>query len=415
MAIRNSRSVGVGGWRVVGVSLLLALFCANAMLLAKATPTPKKRQAGAKTAAAKSSASDANDPELVYVPANLALPRPRPPAPPQQQTREIDDATDRAIAAHPLIKNLLGKNAIPEVTRLDQLLDLNDKKGLLNTKTLQQFERLLKVKADDDLLRALETVLTDKGSQRVLRDLQQAGQHYRQLVRIAESNKDTAKVGRYSFLLGLAQEQYANGLVNTEKKKAAKKQSVQAYKTALKSLKKAPDEAATGITADDALLKIYSLSQDFGGIVPLIAPPGQQVRMTDDVGFRMHPIKKRRILHKGIDLADPRCLGWTVEALGAGRVVHSGWENGYGYSVIIAHESEGRKVFTRYAHLKKADRVPQGTVVAKGMPIGHCNNTGGSTGSHLHFELRANDAYGPVLDPKTFVATATLAMPKNTK
>jgi murein DD-endopeptidase MepM/ murein hydrolase activator NlpD len=120
--------------------------------------------------------------------------------------------------------------------------------------------------------------------------------------------------------------------------------------------------------------------------------------------MRLHPKKKRKIMHKGIDLANVGCDGWPVVALGPGRVVKSGWENGYGYVVNIVHELEGEKIYTRSAHLRKKGRVAAGTVVNKGMQVGLCNNTGGSTGTHLHFEVLRGGEFGQPLDPKKFLS-----------
>jgi len=60
-------------------------------------------------------------------------------------------------------------------------------------------------------------------------------------------------------------------------------------------------------------------------------------------------------------------------------------------------------LFTRYAHLQKKSRLPVGRLVKSGDLLGYCNNTGVSTGAHLHFEVREASASGETLDPKGFL------------
>lgn len=90
--------------------------------------------------------------------------------------------------------------------------------------------------------------------------------------------------------------------------------------------------------------------------------------------------------YNGVDLAAP--IGTTVRAAAAGEVILVGragqWNGGYGNYIVIKH-SNGTQ--TLYAHLN-AYKVSTGESVAQGDPIGTVGNTGRSTGSHLHFEVR---------------------------
>ena len=89
-------------------------------------------------------------------------------------------------------------------------------------------------------------------------------------------------------------------------------------------------------------------------------------------------------IHEGIDYAVN--TGTSIRAAGAGRVVYSGWSNGYGYTVIIEHRKGLR---TLYAHNSKL-LVHSGEWVERNEIISKSGNTGNSTGPHLHFEVRIN-------------------------
>lgn len=88
--------------------------------------------------------------------------------------------------------------------------------------------------------------------------------------------------------------------------------------------------------------------------------------------------------HQGIDLAAN--TGTPIYAASTGKVTHSGWESGYGNSVVIDH-GQGR--LTRYGHCSKV-LIKAGARVQKGQLIAQVGSTGHSTGPHLHFEVIVN-------------------------
>jgi murein DD-endopeptidase MepM/ murein hydrolase activator NlpD len=107
------------------------------------------------------------------------------------------------------------------------------------------------------------------------------------------------------------------------------------------------------------------------------------------------PLGPFKHFHTGIDIAAP--FGTTVTAAAAGVIVavgHSGV--GYGNYVVIGH---GGGIMTLYGHLLETD-VAVGSVVARGQRIGLEGSTGWSTGPHVHFELRIDDA---VSDPMPYL------------
>jgi murein DD-endopeptidase MepM/ murein hydrolase activator NlpD len=87
--------------------------------------------------------------------------------------------------------------------------------------------------------------------------------------------------------------------------------------------------------------------------------------------------------HLGIDIAAG--TGAQIYAVDSGVVVFAGWARfGYGYTIMIDH---GNGYQSLYAHLSKV-AVGCGRSVNQGSVIGYAGDTGNSTGSHLHFEIR---------------------------
>jgi murein DD-endopeptidase MepM/ murein hydrolase activator NlpD len=99
--------------------------------------------------------------------------------------------------------------------------------------------------------------------------------------------------------------------------------------------------------------------------------------------------------HEGVDFGLPN--GTPVIAVEAGIVLRvgplPGWLN-YGVFVEIWHDQEpGQKFATLYAHLASA-AVATGDRVIKAQLLGLSNNTGNSSGPHLHFGLCYTDPQG---------------------
>ncbi len=102
-------------------------------------------------------------------------------------------------------------------------------------------------------------------------------------------------------------------------------------------------------------------------------------------------------MHEGTDFAGAH--GSPIHATADGTVVHAGWQSGYGNLVRIRHDFG---IETRYAHMSKV-RVKVGQKVSRGDRIGDMGNTGRSTGTHLHYEVRVN---GASVNPMTFIKAA---------
>lgn len=101
--------------------------------------------------------------------------------------------------------------------------------------------------------------------------------------------------------------------------------------------------------------------------------------------------------HEGHDFAGG--TGTPIIATGDGVVVHAGRSGGYGNLIKIKHDFGFE---TRYAHLSKI-RVKVGQRVSRGELIGDMGNTGRSTGTHLHYEIRIG---GAAINPMKYIKAA---------
>lgn len=109
---------------------------------------------------------------------------------------------------------------------------------------------------------------------------------------------------------------------------------------------------------------------------------------------------KPSAVHTGIDI--PEDLGTPVLAAGAGEVIWAGWglytgdpkntEDPYGLAVVIQHDFgyQDQLLYTVYAHLERVDVSP-GEWLKSGALLGIVGQTGFTTGSHLHFEVRIGE------------------------
>jgi len=120
------------------------------------------------------------------------------------------------------------------------------------------------------------------------------------------------------------------------------------------------------------------------------------VKVTSHYGYRAPVYNDEGVqisggkLHSGIDFVGKKDS--RIISVRDGEVIHSGWNNSYGYSVEIKHKNDdGTTFYTLYAHMQENSlRVTRGELVKEGQVIGIQGTTGNSTGDHLHFEIRTN-------------------------
>ena len=116
--------------------------------------------------------------------------------------------------------------------------------------------------------------------------------------------------------------------------------------------------------------------------------PLKSYTFTSAFGMRMHPIKKKWLMHEGVDLSAPQ--GTPIYAAKAGKVTRTAFQaGGAGYYVSINHGDGFSSVYMHMTHYI----VSPGQYVSTGQVIGYVGSTGGSTGPHLHFGISYNGTY----------------------
>lgn len=147
--------------------------------------------------------------------------------------------------------------------------------------------------------------------------------------------------------------------------------------------------------AEDVTLAVGDIITIPGGEIatPVYSSSGTVVRGSNGPtysGYYIRPVvggRKSQDLHgyNGIDFAAPNRTPILASASGTVIISRgSGWNGGYGTYVVIRHDNGTQ---TLYAH-NSQNIVYTGQYVVQGQVIGYVGNTGRSTGSHLHFEVR---------------------------
>jgi murein DD-endopeptidase MepM/ murein hydrolase activator NlpD len=146
------------------------------------------------------------------------------------------------------------------------------------------------------------------------------------------------------------------------------------------------------------ILTIYPSKQGFGYGNNFVFPIERRFKITDYY----------RSGHRGYDYWAN--IGTKITAIKNGTVVYSvftfndgdpydcdGSMNAYGNLLIIDHCGT---ITSRYAHLSRNGNMPPiGTNFNQGAYIAIADDTGCSSGNHLHFETRTGGTWGTPFDP----------------
>lgn len=150
------------------------------------------------------------------------------------------------------------------------------------------------------------------------------------------------------------------------------------------------------IIEDNEYLKILDVSE-FISTPPSLFPVKNASRkdITSFFGAKgKHPKVNKGVVHTGIDIRANQ--GTAVFATADGIIAKAAMEGDWGNLIVIAH-IDGYE--TWYAHLKGFNSKEK-QEVKKGAIIGYVGNTGRSSGSHLHYEVKQN---GKHLNPLNYI------------
>ncbi len=314
------------------------------------------------------------------------------------QQKSYQEKNQTKSPAQNILDQLISRTGKKEQKIIRQLLKTGQEQKLLNLQKINKQLNKIDLNRLTSLFNNLKALKLKKFD---LQNIEQVKTAITDIDQQLKKLKVTSKeFGDLSFFAGLARDRLANVEPDKRQNSQLRTSAIQNYQNSVKTLAKQKDPASQE-KIEDAQERIVSLQQTFGNIIPIAPKKGRaKIFITSDYGMRIHPVKKTKKFHAGVDLAGWKCNGWKVKAIGPGRVIKSGWETGYGYVVIVSHDIEGNQYFSRYAHLQKKNRLKNGKVVKRGDLLGYCNNSGISTGAHLHFEIRLDSYSGDTLDPK---------------
>lgn len=173
---------------------------------------------------------------------------------------------------------------------------------------------------------------------------------------------------------------YENDISNKEQSIEEYEAEIQQQNEIIGALEAAIEEEKKKILAENGSVIKYD-----GGVFKF--PMASYTRISDDYGWRTHPILGVQQFHNGVDFAAPK--GTAIYAAYDGVVVAATYSSTMGNYVMINH---GDNLYTIYMHAS-ALYVEKDAVVTRGETIAAVGSTGRSTGNHLHFTVRLNGEY----------------------
>lgn len=166
---------------------------------------------------------------------------------------------------------------------------------------------------------------------------------------------------------------------------ASKEQAIKEYEAEIAEQNSTIAALEKAVAEEKARLASENARQYDGGMFTWPAP--SYTRISDNYGYRIHPILGTQQFHNGVDMAAPG--GSAILAAYDGTVVAADYSGSMGNYIMIDH---GGGLYTIYMHAS-ALYVSKGAEVSKGQKIAAVGSTGRSTGNHLHFSVRLNGNY----------------------
>ena len=198
---------------------------------------------------------------------------------------------------------------------------------------------------------------------------------------ILETTRENAELEQNTLELFMEQKQkdieaYESDINNQEKAIKEYEEMIAQQDELIKALEKAIEEERKKL----AVKRTYD-----GGTFKF--PLASYTRISDEYGWRIHPILKVKQFHNGVDLAAAK--GTAIYAAYDGVVVAADYSSTMGNYVMIDH---GDNLYTIYMHASSL-KVKKDAAVKRGDTIALVGSTGRSTGNHLHFSVRRNGEY----------------------
>jgi peptidoglycan hydrolase-like protein with peptidoglycan-binding domain len=130
---------------------------------------------------------------------------------------------------------------------------------------------------------------------------------------------------------------------------------------------------------------------------PVDGKPGKAWKVTSPFGYRVHPIKKTKKHHNGVDIWQGGATTY-LEAWADGKVIavkENDSKQSSGHTIIVQSTVMGKKITWTYFHMVKGSiKVKKGQRITAGQVVGKMGSTGFSTGKHLHWEIWAGHIKG---------------------
>jgi murein DD-endopeptidase MepM/ murein hydrolase activator NlpD len=246
----------------------------------------------------------------------------------------------------------------------------------LRSKTLFEFYQKAYImsivaKKDKELMKNLELAKKElESSKKLQQDLLDEKKD-----KVSQTEKDIKDIGKQGD--------------DVQKEIESKKRAVEKYKKMLEDMEKESKNIDTYINSKTGNTSNVKYT---GGKMMWPVPSSHSI--SSPFGYRINPISGTSELHTGLDI--PAVTGSSIIAPASGTVIYSGWQNGYGYTLMIDH---GGGIVTLYGH-NSSLVVGNGVKVGAGQVVAKVGTTGYSTGPHSHFEVRIN---GKPTDPSGYV------------